>query len=228
VDRVQGERQSDHCQRFGNCLGLAIPARRMDHCFARLLQYLGASTKRSHRARDVGLGISSKLRRHRARHIMNSWCEAGATLCATPGGWSGRSGERGARRRGLRGERKAVVEAEDWEGRRSPAPCAPRRASWPAIVVSSSASSFTNSRFHSGLWDRFGLHSWRGEGAFVIVFQLGRLCGRRPQDVRGHRAVSPSRRLISRSRLRGFPHLLEQNIDIRVIHVLLGQSDSRF
>ena len=47
---------------------------------------------------------------------MNSWCEAGATLCATPGGWSGRSGERGARRRGLRGERKAVVEAEDWEG----------------------------------------------------------------------------------------------------------------
>ena len=24
----------DHCQHFGNCLGLAIPARRMDHCFA--------------------------------------------------------------------------------------------------------------------------------------------------------------------------------------------------
>jgi hypothetical protein len=22
----------DHCQRFGNCLGFAIPARRMDHC----------------------------------------------------------------------------------------------------------------------------------------------------------------------------------------------------
>jgi hypothetical protein len=22
---------SDHCQRFGNCLGLAFPARRMDH-----------------------------------------------------------------------------------------------------------------------------------------------------------------------------------------------------
>src|ERR1700720_4350927 len=35
---------SDHCQRFGNCLGLAIPARRMDHCFVRLLQYLRAST----------------------------------------------------------------------------------------------------------------------------------------------------------------------------------------
>jgi hypothetical protein len=34
---------SEHCQRFGNCLGLAIPARRMDHCFARLLQYLRAS-----------------------------------------------------------------------------------------------------------------------------------------------------------------------------------------
>ena len=32
------------------------------------------------RARDVGLGISSKLRRHRAPHIMNSRCEAGATL----------------------------------------------------------------------------------------------------------------------------------------------------
>ena len=28
------------------------------------------------RARDVGLGISSKLRRHRAPHIMNSWCDA--------------------------------------------------------------------------------------------------------------------------------------------------------
>jgi hypothetical protein len=39
-----------------------------------------------------------------------------AQYCATPGGWSGRSGERGARRRGLRGERKAVVEAKDWEG----------------------------------------------------------------------------------------------------------------
>jgi hypothetical protein len=38
---------SEHCQRFGNCLGLAIPARRMDHCFARLLQYLRASTKRT-------------------------------------------------------------------------------------------------------------------------------------------------------------------------------------
>jgi hypothetical protein len=32
------------------------------------------------RARDVGLGISSKLRRHRAPHIMNGRCEAGATL----------------------------------------------------------------------------------------------------------------------------------------------------
>ena len=31
------------------------------------------------RARDVGLGISSKLRRHRAPHIMNSWCEAGTS-----------------------------------------------------------------------------------------------------------------------------------------------------
>jgi hypothetical protein len=79
-----------------------------------------------HRARDVGLGISSKLRRNLARRIMKSWCEAGATLCATPGGWSGRSGERGATRRGLRGERKAVVEAEDWEG---PAFTGPVRAS---------------------------------------------------------------------------------------------------
>jgi hypothetical protein len=25
---------SDHCQRFGNCLGFAIPMRRMDHCVA--------------------------------------------------------------------------------------------------------------------------------------------------------------------------------------------------
>jgi hypothetical protein len=33
-----------------------------------------------HCARDFGLGISSKLRRHVAQHIMNSWCEAGATL----------------------------------------------------------------------------------------------------------------------------------------------------
>jgi hypothetical protein len=49
-----------------------------------------------------------------------------AQRCATPGGWSGRSGERGARRRGLRGERKAVVEAEDWEG---PAFTGPVRAS---------------------------------------------------------------------------------------------------
>jgi hypothetical protein len=38
---------SEHCQRFGNCLGLAISARRMDHCFARLFQYLRASTKRT-------------------------------------------------------------------------------------------------------------------------------------------------------------------------------------
>src|ERR1700732_2997437 len=36
---------SEHCQRFGTCLGLAIPARRMEHC--RLLQYLRASTKRT-------------------------------------------------------------------------------------------------------------------------------------------------------------------------------------
>ena len=42
-----------------------------------------------HRARDIGLGISSKLRRNLARHIMNSWCEAGATLRG-PGGWRGR------------------------------------------------------------------------------------------------------------------------------------------
>src|SRR3984893_13644862 len=27
---------SDHCQRFGNCLGLAILMRRMDHCFVQL------------------------------------------------------------------------------------------------------------------------------------------------------------------------------------------------
>src|SRR6202030_4525976 len=27
---------SDHCQRFGNCLGLAISARRMEHCFVQL------------------------------------------------------------------------------------------------------------------------------------------------------------------------------------------------
>ena len=38
---------SDHCHRFGNCLGFAIPARRMDHRFARLLQYLRAPTKRT-------------------------------------------------------------------------------------------------------------------------------------------------------------------------------------
>ncbi len=38
---------SDHCQRFGNYLGFAIPARRMDHCFAQLFQYLRASTKRT-------------------------------------------------------------------------------------------------------------------------------------------------------------------------------------
>ena len=38
---------SEHCQRFGNCLGLAISARRMDRCFARLFQYLRASTKRA-------------------------------------------------------------------------------------------------------------------------------------------------------------------------------------
>jgi hypothetical protein len=38
---------SEHCQRFGNCLGLAIPARRMDHCFSLLFQYLCASTKRT-------------------------------------------------------------------------------------------------------------------------------------------------------------------------------------
>jgi hypothetical protein len=56
---------------------------------------------------------------------MNSWCEAGATL-RDAGRLSGRSGERGARRRGLRGERKAVVEAEDWEG---PAFTGPVRAS---------------------------------------------------------------------------------------------------
>jgi hypothetical protein len=42
---------SDHCQRFGNCLGLPIPARRMDYCFARPLQYC---------ARDIGLGIFVK------------------------------------------------------------------------------------------------------------------------------------------------------------------------
>jgi hypothetical protein len=31
---------SDHCQHFGNCFSLALPVRRMDHCFAPLLQCL--------------------------------------------------------------------------------------------------------------------------------------------------------------------------------------------
>jgi hypothetical protein len=79
---------SEHCRRFGNCLGLAIPARRIDHCFARLLQYLRASTKRTSRASDVGLGIASKLRRNLARHMMKM-----AQHCATSGGWSDERGE---------------------------------------------------------------------------------------------------------------------------------------
>jgi hypothetical protein len=54
---------SEHCQRFGNCLGLAIPARRMDYCFARLFQISARQQCGRHRARDVGLGISSKFRR---------------------------------------------------------------------------------------------------------------------------------------------------------------------
>ena len=41
------------------------------------------------RARDVRLGISSKLRRNLARHIMVSWCGIGATRRG-PGGWRGR------------------------------------------------------------------------------------------------------------------------------------------
>jgi hypothetical protein len=69
---------SDHRQRFGNCLGLAIPARRMDHCFAPLPQYLHASTKRASPCERY-FGISSKLRRILARHIMKGWCETGAT-----------------------------------------------------------------------------------------------------------------------------------------------------
>jgi hypothetical protein len=44
---------SEHCQRFGNCLGLAIPARRMDHCFARLFQYIRASNKADVTAREI-------------------------------------------------------------------------------------------------------------------------------------------------------------------------------
>ena len=38
---------SEHCQRFGNCRGLAIPARRMDHCFTRLFQVSAHQTKRT-------------------------------------------------------------------------------------------------------------------------------------------------------------------------------------
>jgi hypothetical protein len=112
----------EHCQRLSNCLGLAIPARRMDHCLPGCFNISAHQQSGGQRARDIGLGISSKLRRNLARCMMNSWCEAGAAR-ATPGGWSG---ERGARRRGLRGERKAVVEAEDWEG---PAFTGPVRAS---------------------------------------------------------------------------------------------------
>jgi hypothetical protein len=37
----------NHCQHFGDCLGLANPARRMDHCFAWLFQYLRPSTNAS-------------------------------------------------------------------------------------------------------------------------------------------------------------------------------------
>ena len=42
-----------------------------------------------HRAREVGLGISSKLRRNLARHMMKSWCGTGATRR--------RTGQRGGR-----------------------------------------------------------------------------------------------------------------------------------
>jgi hypothetical protein len=33
----------DHCQHFGNCLGLAIPMRRMDHCVAWLPRIIKAN-----------------------------------------------------------------------------------------------------------------------------------------------------------------------------------------
>jgi hypothetical protein len=66
-----------------------------------------------HRARDIGLGISSKLRRHRARHMMKSWCQAGATLRD-----AGRlERERGARRRGGSDDGWRVVsqfESQQW------------------------------------------------------------------------------------------------------------------
>ncbi len=52
---------SEHRQHFGNCLGLAFTARRMDHCFARLPQYLRASTNGRHRATDAELVISSNF-----------------------------------------------------------------------------------------------------------------------------------------------------------------------
>jgi len=55
---------SDHCQHFGNCLGLAIPARRMDHCIARLFQYLRVSTKRT-----------SPCKRYWTRHFVKTSME---------------------------------------------------------------------------------------------------------------------------------------------------------
>ena len=66
----------EHCQRFGNCLGLAIPARRMDHCFAPLLQYLPRINKADIAALDaLNTAFRQNFDEILPRHIMNSWCE---------------------------------------------------------------------------------------------------------------------------------------------------------
>ena len=87
----------EHCQRFSNCLGLAIPARRMDHCFGPLFQYLRASTKRA-----------SPCERYWTRHSVKTSTKSGpayneklvgrCVIWHRPGGWRGRSVERGSGR----------------------------------------------------------------------------------------------------------------------------------
>src|SRR5580693_1058568 len=48
---------SDHCQRFGNCLGIAIPARCMDHALSNCLQNFQCGIKADcHHARGLKYG----------------------------------------------------------------------------------------------------------------------------------------------------------------------------
>jgi hypothetical protein len=61
----------DHCQRFGNCLDFAIPARRMDHCFVQLPAKFPVRHQSGRRLLTI-LAESRSLRRKSVRHPVNA------------------------------------------------------------------------------------------------------------------------------------------------------------